>query len=320
MIRQAIYYHNDVDGVMSAAAYLLGTKHKERTVILKPARSKYRSSFLTFRPDYDEIVVLDYAYNQFADVWIDHHKVSDLTIGDRCEVHYNPHAKSAFEIVSDIFGVGLKWVPQVNKHDSADYSDFAEVFESLEPANVLRSYLEQPHGDMIYNHVVMTLVQNNLDIERALIALEINGIEVLERDNKKISETLGNLVISENIGIVVAEEHCMPPRYSEFYEYPHLNFCIRFTCAKGGKYSVRISANPINYTGVSIIDIVRELELKSFGGHDGIVGGIIKESEEPEFTRKICEALNGKVRSGSIGSDRTDGDGEDSRLSLGGDE
>ena len=164
------------------------------------------------------------------------------------------------------------------------------------------------------------LMQNNLDVERALMALEIDCVEVLERDRKKISETLGNLVIFDNIGVVVAEEPCMPPRYSEFYEYPQLNFCLRYTCSRGGKYSVRISANPLNNTGVSIIDIVRELELKSFGGHPGIVGGVIKESEEPEFTRKICEALNGKVRGGSGGSNRTNGDGEDSGLSDGGDE
>jgi len=320
MIRQAIYYHNDVDGVMSAAAYLLGTKHNERTVTLKPARSKYRSSFLNYRPDFDEIVVLDYAYSKFADVWIDHHRVSELSLGDNCEVHYNPMSKSSFEIVSNLFGVGIGWVERVNKHDSADYSDFSEVFESLDPVNVMRSYLEQPHGDMIYNHVVLTLVQNNLDVERALMALEIDCVEVLERDRKKISETLGNLVIFDNIGVVVAEEPCMPPRYSEFYEYPQLNFCLRYTCSRGGKYSVRISANPLNNTGVSIIDIVRELELKSFGGHPGIVGGVIKESEEPEFTRKICEALNGKVRGGSGGSNRTNGDGEDSGLSDGGDE
>ncbi len=287
--RSVLYYHNDLDGVMSAAGYLIGTS---TSAALRPARSKYRQSLLQTRPEgFTKVIVLDYAFSKFADLWIDHHRYEKFKWSEGAEVHFNPNAKSSFEIVCQLYGVGdLDIISEVNKHDSAEYDDFNYVFRSLDSSNVLRAYIEQATSDLVLNNLVRELVNNGLDMAAAISNLEIDGAEVLNKDLEKIDRCLELFSMVNGVGVLFVEENDAPPRYAEYFKFPDMKYCVKYT-RTGSKYTVRLSTNPIMDSDVSMSDVLIASNVANAGGHYAIAGGVISAADEPEVTVSIIKHL-----------------------------
>jgi len=288
-MKQVVFYHNDLDGVMCAAGYLIGTG---TSAVLRPARSKYRQSLVAERPEgFDRVVVLDFAYSKHADLWIDHHRYEKFKWNDGVEVHFNPHAKSAFEIVSQIYNVGEEYVGDVNLHDSAAYTDFDYVFCSLDPSNVLRTYIEQCTSDSQINMLVLSLVNNKLNMAQSIVDLEIDGGAILKADRDKVDARLSEgFSMVNGVGVLFVEENAPIPRYAEYYRNPEMQYCIKYT-ESGGRLTIRLSRNPLIESNLSMTEVLIGAGVGNAGGHASISGGSIRSMEEPEITTNIIVGL-----------------------------
>ena len=303
-----IFFHDDIDGIISAALYLY--YNKEAQARLYPVSSTMRGE--RFASFFNQIIkgrggkkiILDYEYNENADLWIDHHFDSDFGdfIVSGKKIEYNSKSLSAAKLVEIHFSkeesdLHSDLLNDVDIIDSCGYKSIDQVFKDVKPIMVLRAYLEQISPNettyMIYCRIVEIINMCNLDIDDAIYRLRISSyyVKELEKNAMKIKNSM---VLSEKISIVNQKNIHQFPRYAEFLVSPDIKYSIR-TMNIGNNY-LKISIgynrwhkekNQFNLGKIRNFDLV-----KQWGGHYNIGSGVILESNINEFIDITSKMLN----------------------------
>ena len=301
-----IFFHDDVDGIISAALFLHNNvKGRYR---LYPISSSWRGpKFNVFfssiaKKKNDKKVILDFQYHKDSDLWIDHH--FDKDFGD-CEIKnnkivYGPKSASAARLVNYIrlnneVDYDQSFISTVDMIDSASYKDVNQIFTDKNPLMVLRAYLEKLFpSDMTYCRIVEIIDKCKMDIKEALHILRISPIYVdeLRDDALKIKRSI---VIAKKISIVNQKRKNQYPRFSEYLTCPDIKYSLRITSVGNEILSVQIGFNPFQKQSneINIGKMLNDSKLLiNGGGHYNVGACLIKEKNINEFIDNVSIILN----------------------------
>lgn len=307
-----IFFHDDVDGIISAAL-ILRYVVRDRLYTLRPVRTSQRGDKFNKMIDdvdggpNDELIIVDYQHHKDADLWIDHHfnkTIGDMGFVDAKQI-YNPRAKSAARIIYDHIATGPigKFMP-IGNHivhmtdmiDSAGYNSVDYIFNSTVPMMVLKAYLEQMtiFLDSTYCRIVEVISACDFDMEEALFVLGIDDtvVDSLRRSAKNIEKAM---VINGPVVITEMNRLYAFPRYAEYIAKPDAKYAFRIVHLGGGKIQTDIGFNQWgNFTNeVHIGEMLGSFDYTiSGGGHHDVGGSIITEDKMERHIDDITTILN----------------------------
>ena len=300
MIKKHVFFHNDIDGIFSAAIYCYYTRLFEgNNYVLHSVNSssrggKFGSAVSQVEGD---VYVFDFQRYKKAKLWIDHHQ--DPEVGNAPVLNenicYDISAKSAADLVvrylSSEHNLAIddnlsRLINSINMIDGAMYPDVKYIFTDRSPIMIFRAYLETAFpNDHVFCRCVETLVSCNLDIAKALSVLNIDSSCVDKIESvARIAKT--HLTIFSNISIIRQKYPYQHPRYAEYYLSPNIMYGIRVTNENSSDYSINISFNrwcgKKNSVNIGAYCFGHKL-LKRGGGHYHVGGGVIDKSNLESF-------------------------------------
>lgn len=298
-----IFFHNDIDGIISAALYMHYNKNQKCRLypVTSIMRGKKFDDFFTqiVKGKDDKKIILDYQYNKNADLWIDHHfntELGDCTISSE-KINYNPKALSAAGIVDSVLSKTHLFpdlIEDVDVIDSCSYKSVNEIFKDTKPIMVLNAYIEQMFpNDMVYCRIVEMINSCNLNIFEANYLMRINSYYVKELE-KSAMKIKNSIVISKWISIVNQKRENQYPRYSEYLVNPELKYCIRITNIGNGNVKVSIGYNKwhILKNEFNIGKTIGFDYVQQSGGHFNVGSALMKETYVDRFIDDISKILN----------------------------
>jgi len=306
-----IVFHDDIDGIVSAAIYL-HDHVLDDMYILYPASSTSRGDEfklmvqnINLKTDYDFLVILDYEYHEKCDLWIDHHW--SRSMGDKPiindKVIYDHNSPSAARLVSRFLKSDISVVPYSDKFldmvdiiDTANYITVDQIFNDTHPLMILRAYIERSfHSDMMLCRIVEMMSKNHFYLERTLYQLRLSETIVTELQKNDVDKTKEAMVISGNLSIIRQGRPGKYPRYAEFYIQPEVKYAVRLSNIKKNKVYFQVSYNKW-YEKENKINIGRLLSgisyLESGGGHFNVGGGIVMDRHRERLLDDLCINLN----------------------------
>lgn len=309
-----IFFHNDVDGIVSAALYLNYLKNKRTR--LYPVSSFMRGErFYKFfnqiiKGKDDQKIVLDYQYHNKADIWIDHHFNSEFgeCIVNNEKIHYDSKAESAAQLVRNYlisknnnsimslnsYSTLNDLIKDVNMTDSCSYNSIQQVFTDKKPIIILRAYLEQlVPNNMTYCRIVEMIDRCDFDLDEAIYRLRINTYYLKELE-KKALKIKNNLIISKKISLVNQKGFNRFPRYAEFLVLPNIKYCIRITNVGNNiaEFSVGYNAWHKEKNQFNIGKLIKFDYINEGGGHFNVAGGFMKDIYVERFIDDLSRILN----------------------------
>lgn len=295
-----IVFHNDVDGVVSAALFQCacpGDRFNYTDSILYPVQSTMRGNIkkiIDRVSKEDSLAIVDFESDPRADIWIDHHFSPDLgmTKIKNDKIFYDPAAKSAAQLIYDAYYRGtaseneiLSTIDMVNTIDSALYPDVKFIFESDHPLMILRAYLETAFpSDMMYCRIVEMLVSTGFNVATALkrTRIDYESVENIKNIAKKI---LKDMVVFSGCSVVNQTRQNQYPRYAEYFVKPELEYAIRITIS--GPHQKYIQIGHSQWCGKcntkNLGEFMRNLSYVKGGGHFNVAAGVIKNEDEQKF-------------------------------------
>jgi len=301
-----IVFHNDVDGVFSAALFASGTDaFKDMDYVLHAVPTSFRGDKFNdmMSKINDPLFIFDFQYHAKAGLWIDHHQNDQM--GNESIVNekicYDNRARSAAGLVVrylESLGIqtsseATKVVRSADMIDSADYPNLQFIFEDRSSAMVLRSFFEFSYpSEMMFGRVVEVLVACELNLEKTLQVLNIDGSYV-DAIRDKAVKTRDKIELYGKVSVIRQKYAYQYPRYAEYY-------------ATNSKYNVRISDENKTDFRVSLtynkwhgeknaINIgsycASSKIIKRGGGHYNVGGGIVEKAKIDEFLDQFSEAV-----------------------------
>jgi len=297
-----IVFHNDVDGIMSAAL-LRQYETEYRESCIYPAASTQRGGqvkkFFNSIPAGDKVAIVDFEYNGLATLWIDHHFNTDLGPSpvktDR--IFYDPAAKSAVELVMERCGASYfqeDTVKMCNMIDSAAYPDVNFIFESDHPLMILRAYLETAFpSDMMFCRIVEMITTCECDVAKSLVLMRIDdgSVKDIRSTAKKIDK---HIVQFGACSVVNQTRQNQFPRYSEYFVRPRIEYAIRISLSGPHQKYIQIGHN--QWSGkqntINLGEFMRGLSYIRGGGHFNIAAGVMKNEDEQKFLDDVDIRFN----------------------------
>jgi len=319
-----IFFHDDVDGIISAALFLYnneGVRYRLYPVTSTMRGDKFDTLIASIKKyKYDIKVILDYQYHSEANLWIDHHY--NPTFGD-CIIHnenifYDPKSKSATRLVfksgtSRYYNLDLvnEGIDMVDMIDSADYPNVEMAFKDKSPMMILRAYLERVYpSEMTYCRIIESIVNNKMDVKEALYRMKI-GSESIRELEKAAFQVKDQMVVVGNISIINQKRRKQYPRYSEYLVMPEIKYSIKITPIGNDNVVIQIgfnqwqkSPNKINI-GIDLLPIVKDYII-TFGGHYNVGSGMVKAENLEQFIDDVTKILNEEEDMEKYGVDPTD--------------
>lgn len=303
-----IVFHNDVDGIMSAALLrCYETEHGFKESCLYPVASTQRGGQIKklwskVAID-DKVAIVDFEYSGRADLWIDHHFNTDMgpnsIKNDR--LFYDPGAKSAASLVMQRFeatGAQKDIINMCDMIDSAAYPDVNFIFESDHPLMILRAYLETAFpSDMTYSRIVEMITTCGLDVGKALklMRIDVDSVKNIRNIAKKIAK---HIVRFGSCSVVNQTRQNQFPRYSEYFVSPDVEFSVRISQSGPHQKYIQMGHNP--WCGLpNAVDLgafMRGLRYVRGGGHFGVAAGVMGNEDEQKFLDDVDIHFN-KVES-----------------------
>ena len=307
-----IVFHDDIDGIVSAAIYLHDQVKNNETYILYPASSTSRGdefnlmiNNMNLKDDYDFLVILDYEYHSRCDLWIDHHWSKSM--GDKPiindKVIYDHNSPSAARLIHTYLLPAIssasysnKFLDMVDIIDTANYITVDQIFNDTHPLMILRAYIERSfHSDMMLCRIVEMMSRNHFYLEKTLYQLRLSEIIVTELQKNDVDRAKEAMVISGNLSIIRQGRPGKYPRYAEFYIQPEVKYAVRLSNIKKNKVYFQVSYNKW-HEEENKINIGRLLSgisyLKSGGGHFNVGGGIVMDNHNERLLDDLCINLN----------------------------
>ena len=328
-MKNHILFHDDIDGIVTAAMFVGSIAHENNTIRLQPVKSSMRGDkfetlmhgLISKHPE-DNVVILDYQYHPLCNVWVDHHngkeflglsKEEIVSAYNSKTIIYKKGAKSSARVLYDFFnntnsissrrsvyfydasiGDILNMTDMI---DTASYHDVDFVFNSKHPMMILRAYLEniKLSVDNTYSRIVESVHSNSFNFDNVLFSLGIDDSEIytLRKTAFKISK---RMTINVNVSISYCNTLYEFPRYSEYFVNKDLPFSIRVMNLGGGRTLFDVSMNPWSKHSdeVHIGNFLSSLTYPfSGGGHKGVGGAVVNGSDVDQCINEVTNYLNG---------------------------
>lgn len=319
--KSAIVFHDDIDGIVSAALYC--HFNEIFTPTLHPAQSTRRSRLdkvlLDFKSRGFETVVLDYAYSEHADVWFDHHmanrKVREMydvrqrakSIGGKCDFR----EQSCAQIVLDYYRGkddprATELCEAANMYDTAKFPTSDFVFKNKSPFNILYAGLENANikarthmSSLAVVGLIHYLRYHDCSIDDVVGLVGITGGEVDTLMNRakgarKHMVKFGDLIISQcRFGEI--------PRYAEYMPIGEKRALAKYACKIEALPQSKVFKVSLSYNGwhheSNMLDIGKFLMSLNYlprgGGHFNVGGGEIKYHDIDRFINNVTETFSG---------------------------
>jgi len=307
-----IFFHDDIDGIVSAAMVLTSfvRKHSYRLYPVKSAIRGDKFNKLIEKVeggDNNTIIIVDYQFNERAHIWVDHHFDKDLGnhVVKNGKLFYDPNAKSAARVIYNWFQddpilkgtINPAIITMVDLIDSAGYASVDYVFSSLEPLMILKAYIERlsVFVDSTFSRLVELISLYNFDINKVLFTLGVDYHII--HDLKQSAESIEKvMVINGCMGVTEMNRLYAYPRYAEFFVRPDVKYCVRIINLGGERIHIDIGYNSwhVKPNHLHIGKMLGALDYPiSGGGHPGVGGAIIHESDLERFIDDACVQING---------------------------
>jgi len=307
-----IFFHDDVDGIISAALVLKYVVDG-RMYTLRPVRSSQRGDkFNKIIEDADLdgndiCIIVDYQHHEMANLWIDHHY--NKTLGDKPVIDpnkcYDPKAKSAAKIIYEhltynplgrYLPIDPHMINMVDMIDSAGYESVEYIFSCLTPLMILKAHLEQMTItiDSLYCRIVEVICAADFDINEALLTLGIDQSAVAKLRKAALSIEKA-MVINGPVAITEMNRLYAYPRYSEYYVRPDVKYAFRVVHLGGDRVQTDVGFNQWgNFTnGVHIGQMLGGFNYTiSGGGHHDVGGSVITKDKLEQHIDDILTILN----------------------------
>ena len=305
-----IVFHDDIDGIISAAIYLHNNVGDD-TYRLYPVASTSRGEkfeamvkAMWLKPESDFLVILDYENHRDSSLWIDHHW--SKVIGDEpvinSKIIYNPTATSAARLISK----HLKANPNVQEYsetfldmvdviDHSDYKTINQIFSDTHPLMLLRAYIERSfHSDMMFCRIVEMIANTHFNFRKALYQLRLSKRIIFDLQ-KDVERTRKAMVVSGSMSIIRQSRPGKYPRYAEFYINPKVKYSVRLSTISQDKIYFQVGHNKWHEES-NEVDIGRLLSSISYllngGGHYSVGGGIVLNKDTETLLDDLCINLN----------------------------
>jgi len=305
-----VVFHDDIDGIVSAAIYL-HNHVKGSTYRLYPTSSSSRGEKLAtmikemnLDDERDVLVILDFENHSRSNLWVDHH--FDVKIGEEevrnSKVIYDPGSKSAARLVQSIpFKLSavakypIAFLDTVDLIDQANYKTVGQIFNDNSPLMILRAYIERVFpSDMMFSRVVEMIAKTHFDFRKTIYQLKLNEniLFSLKKEAEKISKYM---IITGNFSTVNQRRINQYPRYSEFFIRPETKYSVRITPTGNGRVYMQIGYNKWS-SNPNEINIGKALSKLSYlirgGGHYGVGGAILNETDVDKLLDDLSIILN----------------------------
>ena len=323
-----IFFHDDLDGIFSAAIFLhenLSQNYRLYPVTSAMRGKKFKELFLSIKKlEGDRTVVLDYQYIDGVDFWVDHHydpQFGDCIIKNE-KMSYDPKAKCAAVLVSQMFEKFISFnsvhdLNMVERIDSADYPTIDYIFNEKDPVMCLRAFLEKclpsTMSPMTYCRIVEVIAHSNMSIQSANSKLGVSSGCVF--DLESWARTIKSaMVICEKISIVDQRRENQYPRYAEYLIRPEIKYCIRITPIGSSLVKVSIGFNPwqtesndVNIgKALSELKSIYDIHIMNAGGHFNVGAAVIKDKFLNMFIDLVSQTLYGRGDMEKYAVDSTD--------------
>jgi len=292
-----IIFHNDVDGIVSAGLFQIynssSTLFNYSTSCLHPASSTMRGEALKKMlekiPKEEPIAILDFEFNDRANVWIDHHFNNDIgplpVYTDKMK--YDPMEKSAARIISNMKKneEHYELISMVDMIDSGSYPDAKFVFESDHPLMILRAYLETLFpSDMAYSRIAECIALNNANMNIVIkkLGIDYQCVKNIKNIANKISK---DVLKFGRCSTVYQTRRDQFPRYSEYFLIPEIEYAVRISLSGPRLKYVQVGHNPWckKNNKINVGEFLRNLPYCRGGGHFSVGAGVIKNEDEEKF-------------------------------------
>lgn len=287
-----IVFHNDIDGIISASLLqIYDPMFKESR--LHPVTSTMRGGQIKkvlakIKPE-DKLAIVDFEYNERADIWYDHHFNNDMGSDQFSNGHlfYNPAAKSTVDIIAAVHVPRTELqdvIAMSSMIDSATYPDIEYIFRNTSPIMILRAFLETAFpADMTYCRIVEMLTRCKLDVEKAisLMGIDKSSVDTIRNMAKKIGK---NTMVFGKCSVVNQTRQSQFPRYSEFFVRPETEYSIRISLSGPHQKYIQIGHNKwLEPSVINLGGFMRGLSYVRGGGHFNVAAGTIKNCDEQRF-------------------------------------
>jgi len=312
-----IVFHNDVDGMVSAALFQGNSSENfnYQNSCIHPVNSTMRGEtldrILSKIPPEEKVAILDFQFSKRADIWIDHHYDNALGSDPIKNDHmiYDPMAKSSAHIIGEQYGIdACELIQTVDMIDSASYPDPKFIFESDHPLMILRAYLETVFpSDMMYSRIVEVLSLCSCDVGKAIKKLGIDYQSV--KNIKNIALKISKDVLKFGVCSVVNQtRQCQFPRYSEYFILKDVEYAIRISISGPHQKYVQIGHNRWcgKQSKINVGEFLRNLSYCRGGGHFSVGAGIIKNEYEEKFLDDVDLNFNREDGMEKYGVDKED--------------
>jgi len=292
----ALRFHDDFDGIASAALLLAGIEQElpadSRSVSYSHDRVSWLRESLPPRT-----AVVDFLHHPDAAIWFDHHATAFMDgIARSRPMHvWAPEAPSCAAVVARHFGLEGRWTELArwaDKIDSARWSSPQETLDDRIPAVRLYLSLLGPGFERYALHLIRVLGTGDLEsaakdgavLTRALAAKELldAGMEHLARHAE----------CTDSVAIVECERTATPyvvPRYGTYLLFPDADYTL-LNQQQGEGWKVTLSRNP--WRGAPGPDLGSVFKELGGGGHRDVGAVNLRDRETARATaRDVLDRL-----------------------------
>jgi hypothetical protein len=298
----ALRFHDDFDGIASAALLLAGIEQEPPVDCRSVSYSHDRASWLRERLP-PRTAVVDFLHHPDAAIWFDHHAapfVGGLAQSRPMHV-WAPEAPSCAAIVARHFGLKGRWTELArwaDKIDSARWSSPEETLDDRIPAVRIYISLLGPGFERFAVHLIRLL--GNEDLKSAandsvVLTRALAAKELLDAGMRHLTR---HAQCTDSVAIVECERSATPyvvPRYGTYLLFPNADYTL-LNQQQGEGWKVTLSRNP--WRGAPGPDIGRVFTEIGGGGHRD-VGAV--NLRDRETARAVARDMLDRLRVQSTG-------------------
>jgi len=304
---ETIIYHNDTDGVFSAAVYMFYNRSVDFDLL--PIESSSRSDLPNIIERLStKVIVLDYAYDKGAKFWCDHHYSEQFGKGtiETDRMVYDPSSKSNASLLFKYLTMDkdrlLKDMSNainlVDMVDSAGYSSADYVFMSMDPIMKIKRYIDvfnKPNTTETLNRLVKLLCRHNFDLDKVCNDLNVDHRKYQVKQLRDVVNLGYKADVEDGIAFYYVESSLVePPRYSEYFVYDDVKAGVRIRYTDSDVCNVSIGTNPWKSSIGHVGDFIRSLDYVKGGGHIGVGGLTIHPSDLDKLKEDIIKFFKGQ--------------------------
>lgn len=300
-----IYFHNDFDGIASAAVMLNFLRSRGDQIIkFNPIDFKIKPKWPTIEFKNPAIIV-DFLYHPKATFWFDHHPTTFLKDDWRKNFknsqffHWQVKYSSCCHLVIDklvryynfqpppYFKNLAKWLDII---DGANYKSAKQAIDKKELALQLAAYVDSKSDDKKFIVWLVEFLSNN-SIKKFF---SIPGVKediklILLKEKAALKFYKENLKIFNDcvVAIDLSQKKIMDLNMAPFYFYPKCLYSLMLLSKGSEKFHLRVGVNPWQRRKTKV-DIGKLMTKYEGGGHR-FVGGANFNSEKQ--AKKVMEEI-----------------------------